>query len=137
MDRAYNPVDWYWIVGGDLTQVFSSLRNTFVPVTDANYAAWGSAPSRIDTIDSLKAVLTDAAVSPSAPVSPAKARVVLAAAGHLDAVEAAVASAPKDVQLYWQHTTEIHRTHPFVEQLRLAIGMSEADADALFAQAAQ
>lgn len=137
MRPIYNPSDWYWFVGGDQTQVFSSARNIFVPVTDSQFVAWASAPSQIDTLDNLKAVLTDAGVPPYKPVSPAKARIVLAQAGKLDAVNAAVNAASQAVQFYWQYTTEIHRTHPFVEQLRLAIGMSASDADALFAQAAQ
>lgn len=133
----YNPADWYWFVGGDATQVFSSARNAFVLVSDSQFATWVGMPSQIDTLDNLKQVLTDASVPPYRPVTPARARVVLDQAGKLAAVEAAVAAAPKAVQFYWQYTTEIHRTHPFVEQLRLAVGMSESDADALFAQAAQ
>jgi hypothetical protein len=40
------PVDatnWYWIVGGSSTQVYSSKSNTYVPLTDANYVAWTGA----------------------------------------------------------------------------------------------
>jgi hypothetical protein len=37
---AYNPKDWYWIVAGSTTQVFSSARQAYVPVTDATYLAW-------------------------------------------------------------------------------------------------
>jgi hypothetical protein len=32
--------DWYWIVGGSTTQVYSSLRNAYVPITDAAYVSW-------------------------------------------------------------------------------------------------
>lgn len=32
--------DWYWIVGGSTTQVYSSLRNVYVPTSDADYQAW-------------------------------------------------------------------------------------------------
>jgi hypothetical protein len=37
---TYNVANWYWIVGGDNTQVFSSARMAYVPVTDATYQAW-------------------------------------------------------------------------------------------------
>ncbi len=32
--------NWYWSVGGSQTQVWSSARAQFVPVTDAAYSAW-------------------------------------------------------------------------------------------------
>lgn len=133
---SYDPGNWYWFVGGDQTQVFSGKGNAFVAVNDATFLAWGGTPTAIDTLDNLKAVLTDAGIPPYRPVSPAAARVVLAAAGKLAAVEAAVNAAPQPVQLYWEYSTEIHRTHPYVEMLRQAIGMSAADADALFTAAA-
>lgn len=36
----YNPSDWYWIVAGSTTQVYSSARNDYFPVSDATYVAW-------------------------------------------------------------------------------------------------
>ena len=45
----FNPKDWYWTVGGSSTQVYSSVRNIYVPVADAGYVAWqasnGAAPN--------------------------------------------------------------------------------------------
>jgi hypothetical protein len=35
-----NPSDWYWIVSGDATKVYSSKRNVYVPASDADYQAW-------------------------------------------------------------------------------------------------
>lgn len=137
IERPYSAQDWYWIIGGDQTQVFSSARNALVPVSDQAYLDWGWHPSAIDTLDNLKQVLTDAGVPPYKPVTPARARVVLQAAGKLDAVNTAVASASQDVQLYWEYSTEIHRIHPYVELLRQAVGLSSEEADALFTQAAQ
>lgn len=46
---AYTPLDWYWIVNGSTTQVYSSKTGDYVPVASANYAAWlaaGGVPSR-------------------------------------------------------------------------------------------
>ena len=77
----YNPLDWYWIVGGtgphitapgapftgDETRVFSSARLQYVPVSDPQYQAWRSSQmavnggrepaTRIDTEANLAAVL--------------------------------------------------------------------------------
>ena len=76
----YNPLDWYWIVGGtgphidepggdytgDETRRFSSASNGYVPATDATYLAWQAAQiaatgvdptTRIDTEANLAAVL--------------------------------------------------------------------------------
>lgn len=57
---AYNPRDWYWIVGGDETKVYSSARGDFFPVADSAYRAWlaaGALPSRVDTAATLGEVL--------------------------------------------------------------------------------
>lgn len=36
----YNPADWYWIVGNDATQVYSSARAASVPASDSQYLAF-------------------------------------------------------------------------------------------------
>lgn len=56
----YNPAAWFWIVGGDETQVYSSAKPGFVPATDAGYTAWleeGGLPTRIASLDELRDVL--------------------------------------------------------------------------------
>jgi len=60
---AYNPKDWYWIVAGSTTQVFSSARQAYVPVTDATYLAWRAAnfPTQIISEVELIAVLAQQA----------------------------------------------------------------------------
>lgn len=35
-----NPQDWYWVVGGSTTQVYSSKRNIYVPLSDTAYLTW-------------------------------------------------------------------------------------------------
>lgn len=57
---AYNPRDWYWIVGGDETRVYSSARGNFFPADDTAYQAWlagGALPSRVDAASTLGEVL--------------------------------------------------------------------------------
>jgi hypothetical protein len=60
--KNYTAFDWYWIVGGNTVQVYSSkvsVRN-YVPVSDAAFVAWsvdGMLPTKIDTEANLGAVL--------------------------------------------------------------------------------
>lgn len=57
----YNPHDHYWFVAGSTTQVYSSRRAIYVPVADAEYAAWvatgESVATKIDSENSLRNVL--------------------------------------------------------------------------------
>src|SRR5262245_19183536 len=67
--KNFNPANWYWIVGGSTTQVYSSAVGDFVPVADPTYVAWkadGTLATRIDTEANLGAVLAQALVRPSA-----------------------------------------------------------------------
>jgi len=56
----YDPMDWYWHVGGDSTRVWSSARMAWFPIGDPKYASWlvaGRRPSRIATVAELLEVL--------------------------------------------------------------------------------
>lgn len=56
----YVATDWYWLVAGDETRVWSSGRGTYVPADDLDYAAWreaGRAATRIATEQDLTDVL--------------------------------------------------------------------------------
>jgi hypothetical protein len=83
----YNPLDWYWIVGGggphldengeftgDETRRYASGRNQYVPVDDATFVAWRDAAvamvgydptTRIDTETNLAAVLEPYGITPN------------------------------------------------------------------------
>ena len=41
----FDAANWYWSVGGDKTQVFSSAAAAYVPAGDATYTAWLANPS--------------------------------------------------------------------------------------------
>jgi hypothetical protein len=65
--RTYDPSNWYWIVGGNEAQVFSSATGNYVPANDAAFAAWqadGSMPTRIVNETELGEVLANARVRP-------------------------------------------------------------------------
>jgi hypothetical protein len=59
--KTFNPLNWYWIVGGNTAQVYASkpaLRD-YVPVADPDFAAWNvdTPPTEIESEASLGAVL--------------------------------------------------------------------------------
>jgi hypothetical protein len=65
--KTYDPSNWYWIVGGNVAQVFSSAVGNYVSTNDAAFAAWqadGSTPTRIASEIELGEVLADARVRP-------------------------------------------------------------------------
>ncbi len=45
----FNPSNWYWAVGSSTTQVWSSARVQYVPVTDSTYVAWSANSSNATT----------------------------------------------------------------------------------------
>jgi hypothetical protein len=56
----YNPSNWYWVVAGSTTQVWSSAGVAFVPITDETYTAWlaaGNVPTPIASANDLWQVL--------------------------------------------------------------------------------
>ncbi len=66
--KLYDPTNWYWVVGGDQTKVFSSAVGDYVPVSDATYVSWLSdegAPTVIDTENNLAEVLSRNSVRPT------------------------------------------------------------------------
>lgn len=69
-----------------------------------------------------------------------QARLALLQAGLLDEVEAALAALPGDegraARIEWDYSSEVWRNKPFVQQLAVSIGLSEAQLDELFITAA-
>lgn len=78
----YIPSNWYWIVAGSTTQVYSSARATYVPLTDTTYVAWLAAGGRATAIDSevsLQVVFAEWFPAGWAPTSAQKATAALGA----------------------------------------------------------
>jgi hypothetical protein len=69
-------------------------------------------------------------------VTPLQMRKALRHLSLKDSVDAYLASLPEEAVEEWEYATEIHRDNPFIESARLALNMSEAEADELFALAA-
>jgi hypothetical protein len=56
----YNPNQWYWIVAGSATEVWSSAGAAFVPISDPTYTAWlaaGYQPTDVVSAEELYEVL--------------------------------------------------------------------------------
>lgn len=69
MPVPFNPTNWYWVVAGSTTQVYSSATGDYVPVADAAYVAWkasGKTPSNIVSEAALGAYLTTYLQRPTA-----------------------------------------------------------------------
>ena len=80
---------------------------------------------------------------PVAPqsVTMRQARLALLGAGLLDQVDAAIASIPDPVQrraaqIEWEYAQTVDRNSPFTQQLAAGLGITDAQKDALFKQAA-
>lgn len=43
------PNDWYWVVNGSTTQVYSTATSGYVQVTDPAYVAWRETPGNHTT----------------------------------------------------------------------------------------
>ena len=67
MAQPFKPRDWYWIVAGSTTQVYSSAVGDYVPVDNVSYQAWrddGFVPTKIDSEASLGNVLAAHSLRP-------------------------------------------------------------------------
>lgn len=58
----YQPSNWYWIIGADTGNVWSSARAMLVPTTDPDYVAWsglGLQPLTMASMADLEATLAN------------------------------------------------------------------------------
>lgn len=58
-------------------------------------------------------------------------------AGLLDDIEAAIAAAPRTVQIDWQRATSVDRSWPTLLAVQAQMGLTDEQIDALFIRAAQ
>lgn len=64
----YDPANWYWIVAGDNTRVYSSAIGDYTTLDNADYVAFlgrGNAPTRIASEIELGGVLADVRIRPT------------------------------------------------------------------------
>jgi hypothetical protein len=55
----YTPEDWYWFIGSDTANVYSSKRALLVPVNDPEYVDWSQAAftPTLDSMATLEAMM--------------------------------------------------------------------------------
>ena len=66
-----------------------------------------------------------------------QARLELLERGLLDDVEAAIAAAGRAAQIEWEYATTVERGHPVIAAVQQQQGLSDADMDDLFREAAK
>lgn len=80
-------------------------------------------------------------VPPPAPpvtqVTMRQARLALLAADLLDDVDAMVLQADREVKIEWEYATVVDRASPLVASISSSLGLSNAEIDALFVNAAK
>jgi hypothetical protein len=82
------------------------------------------------------AVLTPAQPSAPTTITMRQAQLALLAAGLLDSVDAAIADAPRAVQVTWATAGTVDRDNPLIAALQPTLGLTDAQLDALFELAA-
>ncbi|WP_407971474.1 tail fiber assembly protein [Burkholderia pyrrocinia] len=114
----FDVTNWYWIVGDDKSQVWSSRRAKFVSTADEDYAAWldeGGNPTKIDTIDSLADVLLvqyPAGAPQTAGVVRAKRNGALAACDWIAIRQLDAGTLPADQWAAWKTYRQALRDIP-------------------------
>lgn len=59
---AFNKADWYWVVGEDETQVWSSATMSYIPQNTPAYVSWlstGNFPIRIATKENMDTIISN------------------------------------------------------------------------------
>ena len=84
--------------------------------------------------------ITTPGLDGDAVVTMRQARLALLQSNLLSQVEAAIAAIEdavqrQAVQIEWEYAAEVNRTHPWVQTLSTALGLSEEQLDQLFIQA--
>lgn len=88
-------------------------------------------PDRVDDTYVFQPYMPEPAHVPTV-LTMKQARLALLAAGYLDAVEAGIASMPKESQIIWEFASTVERTDPLTATLAAALGLDAAALDALF-----
>lgn len=106
-------------------------------LTGSAYEAYKSDPESLDTLIDSWESLAKQQYYDSSTITPRQARLALLNAGLLEAVDAYVATLPKAAQVEWEYANEIRRDHALLTQAASALGLTEAQIDALFEAAAR
>ncbi len=118
---------------------FKDNRGGFYQVevnSEDEIPGWTKSLVRLSETERLAMIVAVAEVVPKV-VSMRQARLALLAAGKLGAIDDAVQQIGGAALIEWEYATEVRRDSPLVNQISVALEMSEEYLDALFIQAAQ
>lgn len=124
----FNPFDWFWIVGGDESRVWSSKQEAYVPPTPS-----GVGLTRIANEAELTDVLGVYGLPGPLAVFPdltsRQLWTALATMGHYEEVDAAIAALPLVDRVEAQKATTFQRYHPLIVRLSPILGLTEEQID--------
>lgn len=129
--QNYDPLRWFWIVGGDESRAWSSVDGAYVSEYPSDRLTRIASESELNEVLRPYGVVLPLPEIPES-VSPYQARCALHAAGLLTAVEATIASADVPAQIAWEYATVFERHSPFIEALAPMLGLTEQQIDDLF-----
>jgi hypothetical protein len=128
------------------TYTYANAENSSITVTDGDTTMTVPADPGNRHYAEILAGIADGSitvapyVAPPPPVpqevTPLQMRKALRAAGLKSAADVHLATLPEEQIEAWEYAVTIMRADPFIESARVALGMSEEDADALFTLAA-
>lgn len=149
-DVIYNPLDWYWLA--DDGRTYASGRQKIVKKTDAAYKEWiaaGNVATRWPVDDlgqqtdaALYEVLQPYGLGAAAipTITPRQLRLWLLSKSLLAQVPELINAMPEPdksvAQIEWEFATVFDHTHPFIQALGAAVGLSSDDIVSGFREAA-
>lgn len=120
------------------SEIRAALRNVSLPpaLDDDLLARFGIVPVPAPAPEEPEP--TPKPEQPTLPsITPLQGRIMLHRAGLLESFVAFVASADEETQIAAEYATEWSPTSPLIERARVALGLTAAQRDALFAAAAE
>ena len=129
------------LTGAYIQDLRDEHKASYIEVGDADYTRWPSFRMNAERTG-LEPIPPAPPAPPAAPssVTMRQARLALLGAGLLDAVAAAIAALPSPqkeaAQIEWEYSQVVERNRPFVLTLGYALGLTDAQLDALFIAAA-
>ncbi len=128
----------------NLIDCISRITNKTIAMKDSQYVYLDTKePVEVEILENatkLKQEL-EAETKNTMKLTARQARLALMSIGKLDSVQTAINSLPspqkEQALIEWEYATEILRGHPFVLNLAVALGLSEADIDKLFIDGAK
>ena len=129
---------WALIQGGTVSTLTESDTQP-----DTFGGPWVEAPGHVGpgwTWDGSEWAAPDSIIPTT--VTMRQARLALLGAGLLDTIPAAIAAIPdaterRAAEIVWEYSTEVQRHNGLVSNLAPALGLTDADIDALFVAASQ